>query len=513
MKQLSLFLIISVFSLNITASKTFQVSDSLELFENITDISRQIKKQTTESNATFFIESEKKGVSHDISSEHESITTINVLHANRLMNSSSVNPLDSIYFRNENGILQLPVHFNNTESLRGLTFRDTLFYNPLFLPVIFNGKMLPRDLSFYNPDKDYETGKLIPQEKTFAPKLKHSDFIQRVRRNYYVEYPDRISYSILSFDSLPNNIDSSDEVVRNTFNPFRELLGSETMFSLEAPNVELTTIDRKYWVRSGEHSFQFAQNYFSENWHKGGTNNLNINSIHIVRANYNKDKVKFNNTLEWKLSVFNAPDDSLRKYRIGEDLIRYYGDFGIDAFAKGWSYSMNLEAKSQLFHSYPTNSNQLRSALFSPLYVNAGIGLKFNLEKKLDEISGRSIHWNLALAPISLNFKYVANDSVDVVRYGISENKNYNLDIGTTITSIIKYDITRYITWDSRLTYFTGYDKVEMEFENSLNMALSNALSTRLYINMRFDDGVPPHPEFKYWQVNQTLSFGLNYKW
>jgi hypothetical protein len=30
---------------------------------------------------------------------------------------------------------------------------------------------------------------------------------------------------------------------------------------------------------------------------------------------------------------------------------------------------------------------------------------------------------------------------------------------------------------------------------------------------VRFDDGVPPHPDLKYLQYNQTLSFGLNYKW
>jgi len=72
--------------------------------------------------------------------------------------------------------------------------------------------------------------------------------------------------------------------------------------------------------------------------------------------------VRFNNTLEWRLSVFNAPDDSLREYRIGNDLIRYYSDFGLDAFLKRWSYSMNLEVKSQLFNAYPTNSNSLLSA-------------------------------------------------------------------------------------------------------------------------------------------------------
>ncbi len=106
----------------------------------------------------------------------------------------------------------------------------------------------------------------------------------------------------------------------------------------------------------------------------------------MLRANYNKEKVKFNNTLEWRLSVFNAPDDTLRRYRIGNDLIRYYGDFGVDAFMKGWSYSMNVEAKSQLFNSYPPNSDVLRSAFLAPLYVNAGVGLKFNLDKRSEKV-------------------------------------------------------------------------------------------------------------------------------
>lgn len=489
--------------MSVTAADLSQVNDSLDLFEDITDISRLIQNRTTHGEI----------IVNDTILPKERVTDY-VIPAQVIQPVLPVsrNPLDSIYVRNERGILQLPENYYNPDALRGLTFRDTLFYNPLFLPMIFNGRMLPRDISFYNPDKDYEPGKLIDKDKTFEPRLERSDFIQKIRRSYYTDHPDRVKYSILNFESLPQ-VATDDEIVRETFNPFRELLRSETAYSLEAPGVELTTINRKYWVRSGEHSFQFAQNYFSDNWHKGGTNNLNFNSYHVLRANYKKDKVRFNNTLEWRLSVFNAPDDSLREYRIGNDLIRYYGDFGLDAFAKGWSYSMNMEAKSQLFNSYPTNSNQLRSALLSPLYVNAGVGLKFNLDKKSEKVRGRRVRWDLALAPISLNFKYVSNDSVDVVRFGIPENKKYNLDMGTTVTSILKYDITRYITWDSRLTYFTSYDKVEAEFENSLNMALSNAFSTRIYLNVRFDDGVPPHPDLKYLQYNQTLSFGLNYKW
>jgi hypothetical protein len=87
------------------------------------------------------------------------------------------------------------------------------------------------------------------------------------------------------------------------------------------------------------------------------------------------------------------------------------------------------------------------------------------------------------------------------------------LDLGSTITSIMTYDITRYISWNSRFKYFTSYDMVEAEFENTLNMMLSQYLSTRLYLNVRYDDTVDPDPTFKYFQINEVVSFGLNYKW
>ena len=526
----------------LSASDTYQVPDTLNLFENITDISRQIQERTRVRESIPLLEEvSPEEVSPEEVSLEDSLPEVlpdtlpevlpeaspEVLPPDTILipkqNEDTIivpvpvpfvsrNPLDSIYTRKANGTLQLPEYFQSAYALSGLTFNDTLFYNPLFLPMIYNGKIIPRDLSFYSSEDESDKGLLIPQNKTFAPRLDHVDFIQRVRRDYYMQYPNRVRYSVLNFDSLPS-IRSSDEDVRETFNPFRKLLESETAYSLEAPGVDVVEIERKYWARSGEHSFQFAQNYFSDNWHKGGTNNLNFNSYHVLRANYKKEKVRFNNTIEWRLSVFNAPDDSIRQYRIGNDLLRYYADFGIDAFLKGWSYSTNMEAKSQLFNSYPTNSNDLRSAFFSPLYVNAGVGLKYAVNKKSEKVRHRNVKWDLSMAPISINYRYVGSSSVDVVRYGIPEGERSLLDLGSTITSILKYDVTRYVSWDSRLTYFTSFDKVITEFENSLNMALSNAFSTRLYLNVRFDDSVPADPTLGFWQLNQTLSFGLNYKW
>lgn len=496
MKQIGLFLIFLVAPF-ILSKTVAQVPDSLELFENITDIEKLIQQREAQSNPLQIVPPTVPQQKN--SYKNSSVVTVAV-------------PLDSLYHRKANGTLQLPDNLYGHASLSGLTFRDTIFYNPLFLPMIFTGKMLPPDLSFYPPkESNLYKGLLIPQEKTFASDLRHAAFIAKTRRNFYMEYPDRVKLSVFHLDSLPSS--SKDNDVIETFNPFRELISTETSYSLNAPQVEGVEIKRKYWINNGEHSLQLSQSYFSPNWHKGGTNNINFVNNHIVRMNYRKEKVRFNNTLEWRMSVFTAPDDTIRKFRIGDDLLRYYGEFGVDAFNKHWSYSVNLDVKSQLFNNHPTNSNELRSAFIAPLYVNGGIGLQYNLDKRSEQVRHRRTRLDLHLAPISFNFRYIGNDKVKVTRYGIKEGERHSIDYGSTITANLIYDFNRYITWNSRLKYFTSYHKVEAEFENTLNMALTNAFSTRFFLNLRFDDSVPPDPKFRYLQVTQLLSFGLNYKW
>ena len=491
MKQIGLFLIflIAPFILPKTVA---QEADSLKLFESITDIEKLIQQRQVQDKLPAVPQLRD-------TAKFTAVTTVTV-------------PLDSLYPRKENGTLQLPDNLYNLGSLSGLTFRDTIFYNPLFLPMIFTGKMLPPDLSFYPPkEESLYKGLLIPQEKTFAPNLVHAAFVSKTRKNFYREYPDRVKLSVFHLDSLPSS--SKDNEVIETFNPFKELISTETSYSLNAPQVEGVAIKRKYWIYNGEHSFQLSQSYFSPNWHKGGTSNVNIVNNHILRMNYRKNKVRFNNSFEWRLSVFTAPDDTIRKFRIGDDLLRYYGDFGVDAFNKHWSYSTNLDVRSQLFNNYPTNSNELRSAFLAPLYVNGGVGLKYNLDNRSEKVRHRRVRLDLHLAPLSFNFRYIGNEKVSVARYGIEEGQKHTMDLGSTVTANLIYDFNRYISWNSRLKYFTSYDKVEAEFENTLNMALTNALSTRFFMNLRFDDSVPPDPKFNHLQVTQLLSFGLNYKW
>lgn len=422
--------------------------------------------------------------------------------------------LDSIYSRKINGTIEIPELSERRYDAYSTSwnFRDTMLYNPLFLPIVFKGRIESPDSALIYPDEEKgDKGILISADKTFRPLIEKQIFADKVRRDFFLENPTKVKYSASSLSDARHT--ATDTEVREKFNPFKELLSSETSFSLEKPDVEGVKIGRVYWIKSGEHSLQLTQNYFSPNWHKGGTSNLNINNYHVFRANYQKDKVRFNNMFEWRLSLYNAPEDTLRDYRIGDDLLRYYGDFGLDAYKKSWSYSTNLEAKTQMFSSHLPNKTDIRSAFLAPLYVNAGIGMKYNLDKKSETVRNRRVRLAISISPLSVNYKYVGNDDVDKKRYGIPEGKNSILDKGSTLTSTLIYDLSKYITWNSRFKYFTNYGKVEAEFENTLNMSLSRFFSTRLYLHLRYDDGVPKDTDYGYLQVNEVVSFGLNFKW
>lgn len=502
-------------SLHMSASEIHR-ADTIGKFNEVTDIELRIKKITDEAKVSDSLAVVlQDSVLVPVISDSLNIDEIAGLPKKDSTFAPSVikTSLDSLYARNENGTIQLPEQeFPYELYLGSMNFRDTMLYNPLFVPIVFTGRIeAPDSMSFHREKDNKLKGILISPDNTFKPLLDKQAFTDKVRRHYFVEHPTSIKLSTSNLSGLKPA--ASDKDVSEKYNPFRELLSSETSFSLDKPNVEGVTIARVYWVKSGEHSLQFSQNYFSPNWHKGGTSNLNINSNHTFDINYQKDKVRFNNRLEWRLSVFSTPDDTLRDYRVGEDMIRYYGDFGLDAYKKTWSYSTNLEVKTQLFNNYNANSPNLRSAFLSPMYVNAGIGMKYHLDKRSKTVRHRRTRLSISISPLSVNYRYVGNSGVDEKKYGIPEGKKSLFDKGSTLNTNLTLDFTKYISWTSRFKYFTNYSKVEAEFENTLNMSLSQFFSTRIYLNLRYDDSVPSHEDFKYFQINEVVSFGLNYKW
>ena len=393
----------------------------------------------------------------------------------------------------------------------------TIPVDPLFMPVIFDGKFkddisipIPEDSIFQekNPFPIFqEKIKLFEQEEIT------NSLRRKVYRNLTLNHIELVKYSHQDF---PDSVEKITEIQPNIF---LSLFSIEPEINIEKRKMDQTTLfvpKRQYWKRSGGHLLQFQQNYISKNWHTGGVGNFNLQSVQSFTLNYRKNKIQFNNLIEWRLRFFTNPNDTLRNLRIGEDLFRTYSDFGVQAFGKKWSYSTNLEMKTPLFRTYKENSTTYISSLFAPLQLNVGIfGMKYQLEKKYKKDKYKKLTVSADFSPLSIQYKTVTDDKVDPKRFGIEEGRKSQLDMGSTINARFVMQFNRQVVFSSRFKFFSNYDKILVESENELNMALNRYFSTRIYLYGRFDDtpGLKRDSELGLVQLNELLSFGFNYTW
>ena len=399
-----------------------------------------------------------------------------------------------------------------------VTYRDTIIVNPLFMPPLFKkGNVMPVDpISFYQPISLAEKSVDIPLYKPVevlkrqALKLKLENMAYR-----HVQYhqPYIFDHTAESLPSETIHFIRQKEDVKIEVEK-KELVAEE----ISAPIKFIP--DRRYWISSFESALKFSENYASENWHQGGTGDaiLNLFTKNLIQYNYAKERIKFDNKLEINASLYSAPNDSVHRYKVGDDLLRYYGNLGYKVSSK-WSYTIEAEFKTKMFSSYQENTKTKQSALFSPYTVNTGIGMKYDLKKGYQR-KDRSFALSVNMAPLSYSYMYSVNRDIDLGRHGFKKDDGtgeyeYRLSkFGSTVRADMTCKFNRDVTWKSRFYYFTSYDRILGEFENSLDLAISRYFSTLLYIHLRYDDGVEKvGGKNDYLQINEILSFGFSYKW
>jgi hypothetical protein len=130
----------------------------------------------------------------------------------------------------------------------------------------------------------------------------------------------------------------------------------------------------------------------------------------------------------------------------------------------------------------------------------------------------RSYNINLSIEPLSFKYMYSRDKDIQLSAYfKQNEDGTYQHSLrtfGSTVSMTNNVRFSKNLTLYSRMNYFTNYERIIAEFENSFDIALSRYFSTKFYLYLRYDDGVVKAPDSdSHLQINELFSFGFSYKW
>lgn len=370
-------------------------------------------------------------------------------------------------------------------------------------PVVFKGYELLDSIDLEIPERDEFSKKGFQWLDDYDYSFK---VLSNLRQNYIYANPTEVRYILTKLPEPPKSYkEMVDPITTN-------IVVDEIKVDTKDHPLEIAPdITYKKWLHDFSASLQFSQAYISPNWYQGGNNNLNMIGQLLYHVKLNQKfypKILFETTVQYKLALNSAPDDSIHSVNLTEDIFQVNSTFGLKA-AKRWYYSANLMFKTQLFHSYPSNSRQLRSAFLSPGELNLGLGMTYNYESPK-----KNFTFGASLSPLSWNLKTCFNDKINPANYGIEEGHKSMNKFGSSAEINYMYKIAYNIVYNSRLFAFTDYERFQGDWEHTIDFNINRFLSTRFYVHMRYDSKTPRPEDSNSWhkfQLKEIFSFGFTY--
>ncbi len=261
--------------------------------------------------------------------------------------------------------------------------------------------------------------------------------------------------------------------------------------------------DTTYWKRNGDFTLNFSQVSFS-NWAAGGKNSVSGVALYNYAANYLKDRMAWDNSLNLGYGLLKEGSNDLIK---SEDKMEFNSKAGYRMAPESkWFYSGLLGFRSQFAngYKYPNTDNRI-SALFAPAYLNFALGADYKPNDK----------FSLFLSPLGSKFTYVGDDVLAPL-FGLKEGKNLRAEMGGTLRSELKLPIATNVDMVTALGLFSNYlDKpqnVDVNWDFRLNMKINKYLSANLITNMIYDDNIKIDGKNSLVQWKQLFGVGFSYK-
>lgn len=378
---------------------------------------------------------------------------------------------------------------------------DNPIYFRLFMPLTLYKSAISEAITpSEEPQKSDDDG-LLPIDDL----SKDSDYelmrhINNTLLRVYMEHPELVKMTedeLMSVKGPVSIIPDPAVGLKNRFDSKAEV------HSTEAP--EFVVNKPIYWSTFGNFQGKYTQSYYSDNWYKGGEKNHSFLAQVVLEAKYAKKQTTLDNKLEMKLGYYTTEINGERTLKTNEDLLRATSKYGLKA-VNSWYYSAQIQGYTQFMPVYD-NKDNLKSKFFAPVYGSLSVGMDYKPKFK-----NKNITLSALLSPISYNCRYVSVDSI-ANKFGIDKGKNYKYTIGSKIDANWTWKFLKNFKWTGKAQYYSNYESVEANIENTLDYMLSKYISLQFFVHWRYDDSVKPDDKFHYNQLKEFLTLNFNYSW
>lgn len=382
-----------------------------------------------------------------------------------------------------------------------------LLGNPFLIELVYSG--LPFEFN-WDTTPDYRALYYGGKPATIADgalkqiKTQTADeTIDELRRITRDEITRRASYLyVATFDDLPDPDGYKNHFINDKKLKKVKFIDDKDEFNRYQRRLVVRREHIGPWTHKANALAQFSESVISGNWYQGGNSNIAILGILTGQLNYdNKKNIQWENNAEWHIGFNSVAGDTLRALSTNDDVVKINSKLGVKA-GGNFFYSGSVDFSTQLFNSYNgINSTVMKASFLTPVRLNIGAGLDYKYKKI----------FSLMLSPVAYKYIYVRdNVNVNPNLFGIEAGKNHLGEIGSSLKSTLSYPLTPEIQLDSKFSFYTNYQKVEIDWEMVCNLTINRFMSTRISFNPRYDNtviGSTANVQFK-----QFLSVGFSHK-
>lgn len=261
------------------------------------------------------------------------------------------------------------------------------------------------------------------------------------------------------------------------------------------------------WKKHFAFGLNLNQASFSSNWKGGGINSIGLNSQLSYKANFKKDKVSWDNELDFLYGFVNNAGQGFRKT---VDRIFLDTKLGYSINPK-WDFYTSLNFLSQFAPGYKyndDNTEDLISDVLAPAFITSSWGVEYHPAN----------YFKVRISPFSPRVTIVQDnngrfDAVSAVNpYGVPVGDNTRFEwLAFQLTADFAKDIAQNVNLKWRYMAFANYEtleaktidhRIDLNLTAKVNRFITVSLGAIMIYDLDQDSGI---------QLNQLFNLGFLY--